>query len=237
MSSVQLGGDLQDLYENYYGDDFVEKKRVITAMQSLAHIRNLVPETVNSIVDVGSGQGSLVEMISKAGMANRITALEISASGVEITANRNLANVTAKKFDGYTAPCQDKEFDLAVCIHVLEHVEHERAFLREIKRISRRAIVEVPLECNLNFRKNREIMREYGHINFYTQGTFQNLLETSGLKVTRLGILDYTVDYMKFIDSRFGGIKHFVRGAALHLWPSVAAQKFNYLGVALCECR
>lgn len=161
MASVQVGTNIQHLYKGYYGDSALEKKRAITARETLAHIRALVDGPVESLVDVGAGQGSLVELVSKAGLAKTITALEISDSGMEVTAQRGLPNLTIKKFDGYRSDCHDKEFELAACVHVLEHVEHERALLHEIKRISRPAVIEVPLENNLNLQK---ISRSCAHM-------------------------------------------------------------------------
>ena len=97
------------------------------------------------VVDVGAGQGSFVELLWQSGLADQITALEISLTGIEAISSRALQGVEVVKFDGYSVPVEDKRFDLAFSMHVLEHVEHERAFLKEIKRIAKRAIIEVPL--------------------------------------------------------------------------------------------
>jgi ubiquinone/menaquinone biosynthesis C-methylase UbiE len=228
---------LRSMYENYYGDSELERKRRITAEMTISHVTALTGwGPLGSVVDVGAGQGSFVELLSNAGLARKITALEISLTGIEAISERNLKGVEVLKFDGYTMPGADKEFDLAVSIHVLEHVEHERAFLKEIKRIARRAIIEVPLELTVDMKRKIPISRANGHINLYTATTFRNLLETSGLVVTQLQLHDTTLAYEKHMSPRFGVLKHAVRRACFTLLPAVAQMRFTYLATALCDC-
>lgn len=228
---------LRSMYEGYYGDSKLDEKRRITAEMSIGHVTALtgwIP--LGKVVDVGAGQGSFVELLSKSGLAQQITALEISLTGIDAISERKLKGVEVLKFDGYTMPGADKEFDLAVSIHVLEHVEHERAFLKEIKRISRRAIIEVPLDLTFNMKRKLPIGRAHGHINLYTATTFRNLLETSGLIVTQLHVHDTTLAYEKHMSPRFGTLKHLVRRTSLTLFPAVAQLRFTYLATALCDC-
>lgn len=225
------------MYEGYYGDSKLDEKRRITAEMSIRHVTALTGwSALGSVVDVGAGQGSFVELLSKSGLARQITALEISLTGIEAISERHLPGVEVLKFDGYAMPGADKEFDLAVSIHVLEHVEHERAFLKEIKRIARRAIIEVPLELTINMEKKIPTSRAHGHINLYTATTFRNLLETSGLIVTQLDVHDTTLAYERHMNPRFGPVKHLIRKAGLALTPGLAQQRFTYLATALCEC-
>ncbi|MGO9039158.1 MAG: class I SAM-dependent methyltransferase [Steroidobacteraceae bacterium] len=228
---------LRSMYESYYGDFKLDEKRRITAEMSIDHVTALTGlAPLGRVVDVGAGQGSFVELLSISGLARQITALEISLTGIDAISERHLKGVEVLKFDGYTMPSADKEFDLAVSIHVLEHVEHERAFLKEIKRIARRAIIEVPLELTVNMKQKIPISRAHGHINLYTATTFRNLLETSGLIVTQLDIHDTTLAYEKHMSPQFGMLKHFVRRAGLALMPAAAQMRFTYLATALCDC-
>jgi ubiquinone/menaquinone biosynthesis C-methylase UbiE len=236
MTDVNLGSVPDDLYTAYYGDPHREKKRVITARQTMQHLSELISWPVESFVDVGAGQGSLVEEIYRADAAKKIVALEISASGIDAINQRALPNVIIKKFDGYRAPCADKEFELAACVHVLEHVEHERVFLSEIKRISKRAVIEVPLECNTHLRRNIKTMRPFGHLNFYTVGTLTNLLETCGIKVLKLNVTDTTAEYEEHLNPRLGRIKHLIRSSAHKLAPNIATSYLTFFATVLCDC-
>ena len=228
---------LRSMYESYYGDSKLDQKRRITAEMTIDHVTALTGgASLGKVVDVGAGQGSFVELLSNSGLTHQITALEISVTGIDAISERNLKGVEVLKFDGYTMPVADKEFDLAVSIHVLEHVEHERAFLKEIKRIARRAIIEVPLELTVNMKRKIPICRAHGHINLYTATTFCNLLETSGLVVTQLQLHDTTLAYEKHMSPRFGMLKHLVRHASFTLLPAAAQMRFTYLATALCDC-
>jgi ubiquinone/menaquinone biosynthesis C-methylase UbiE len=227
---------LRSLYEGYYGDAELDRKRRITAEMTLSHVRALTHDApLGRVVDVGAGQGSFVELLALSGLAGPITALEISATGIEAISARALTGVEVLKFDGYHAPVADGSFDTAFSIHVLEHVEHERAFLKEIQRIARRAIIEVPLELTIGIARKLPVSRAHGHINLYTATTFRNLLETSGFTVEALHIHDTSRDYENLLSPRFGAMRHLIRRTSLKLMPALAPLRFTYLATALCR--
>ena len=64
-----------------------------------------------------------------------------------------------KQFDGYNLPYDDNQFDLAICSHVVEHVEHPRKLLSEIKRISKNQVFEIPIDFSLR------VDRRFKHFN------------------------------------------------------------------------
>ena len=235
--TIEVDKRLRSKYEGYYGDPSLAEKRKITAAMTMTHLTALTGSSpLGSVVDVGAGQGSFVELLANSGLARQITALEISLTGIEAISERHLKGVEVRKFDGYQIPADDKQFDLAISIHVLEHVEHERAFLKEIKRIAKRAIIEVPLELTMNMERKIPISRSVGHINLYTATTFRNLLETSGLVIDQLHVHDTTLAYEKNMNPRFGMVKHLIRRAGLGLFPALAQIRFTYLATALCNC-
>jgi Methylase involved in ubiquinone/menaquinone biosynthesis len=197
------GERYRELYGNYYAAGARSTKRELSALESLLHIRRLVGnEHFAKVVDVGAGQGSLVELLSRQNFADHITAIELSASGLDAIAERKLPNVSIVPFNGYKSDFPDKAFDLALSIHVLEHVEHERLFLYEIKRIAKRAIIEVPLEHTMGFGRRVRVMDQYGHINHYTEETFLRLLATSGLKPLKMETNTYTLALDVFLSGQ-----------------------------------
>ena len=228
--------ELSSLYDTYYSDPVSDRKFALHAEMSMAHIRDLIgAQRFEKVVDVGAGGGSLVELMSQAGLAEQIVALEISSSGLLRIARRRLSNVSAVPFDGYNIRSADAYFDLAISTHVLEHVEHERLFLRELARISRLVLIEVPLELTSGVVKQASRMRPYGHINFYNHATFKNLLETSGLRVLKMGIYPFTPSYSLHVAGPFGVIKNAARSMALRMVPSIAKLHLVYMSMALCE--
>lgn len=77
----------------------------------------------------------------------------------------------------------DKQFDMAYCSHVIEHVEHPRLLLREIKRVSEFQVFEIPLDYSIGVDENVEHFLSYGHINIFTPSLFKFLLKSEGYEI------------------------------------------------------
>jgi ubiquinone/menaquinone biosynthesis C-methylase UbiE len=233
-----LGRAYRDLYSGYYqGNALAKRER--SAAQTVDQMQRVLGDlVVDKLIDVGAGEGSVLQQIGRRGLARELHATEISASGVAAIKTKEIPLLFAVQvFDGYKIPYADKHFDLAITIHVLEHVEHERLFLREIGRVSRRAYIEVPLEHGFRIRRSIAAGTQYGHINFYMKATLRSLLESSGLTVTECGVFASSLKYEQCISGRAKGwFKHLVRTAALQVAPSLAPWFVAYNGYALCEC-
>lgn len=143
--------------------------------------KSLNPE---SILEVGAGDGSILHFLDAANFGKEIHALEIADTGVELIKNRKLKNLrTVQSFDGYSIPFPDNHFDLVILAHVLEHVEHERILIRELKRVARHIVIEVPLDYRFGVDKRMKHFLNYGHINMYTPTLIRFLLQAEGLEI------------------------------------------------------
>ena len=229
---VEIANDLAELYDGYFPDNPWEStKNALAARDSVDVIVRLAGSTLGSVVDVGAGDGVVTREIHERKIASRITALEISSSGIrKIEALRIASAVT--RFDGYSIPFGDKAFDTAVCSHVVEHVEHERLFLREVGRVARRCVFLVPLEGGLRGRVDRQM----GHINYYSPMTFHNLIETSNLRVLSESVFPCSSDYEKHLAGKLkGSIRAKIRRANSLVFGSAAPHFMNYIMAVLCE--
>ncbi|MGO6985012.1 class I SAM-dependent methyltransferase [Rhizobium leguminosarum] len=230
--------ELMDMYEDYYADGEVAEKRAIAARQSLGHIRKITEgQTFNSVIDIGAGEGAVLSEMSNAAFARQFAAVEISKSGLDAINARRIKNLaSADQFDGYKIPHPDKAFDLALAIHVLEHVEHERMFLYEATRVSKKLYIEVPLELTKDLDKSIRMSGPYGHINFYTPGSFENLLKTCGFKVESLMVFPHDIEYEQYLSGKAKGwLKYQIRQNFLKLAPKTAARNMVYMAGALCS--
>ncbi|MBY5399339.1 class I SAM-dependent methyltransferase [Rhizobium leguminosarum] len=230
--------ELMDMYEDYYADGEVAEKRAIAARQSLGHILKVAPgRTFDKVIDIGAGEGAVLSELSAAGIAKSLAAVEISKSGIDAIKARKLPALSSvEQFDGYKIPHPNKAFDLSLAIHVLEHVEHERMFLYEAKRVSEKLYIEVPLELTKDLDKSIRMSGPYGHINFYTPGSFENLLRTSGFTVEKMVIFAHDIEYEQYLAGRSKGwVKYQIRQKLLRYAPKFATRNMVYMAGALCS--
>jgi SAM-dependent methyltransferase len=230
-----LGENYKQLYGDYY-DDRLTAKRLLAAQDTLEHIRGLVgPQKFGRVIDVGAGEGSLLALLHKDAIADRLYAVEISDSGLQAINARSLP-VDAQRFDGYNIPYADRYFDLVIAIHIMEHVEHERLLLREMRRVGKRLFIEVPIEGGLRVERAIAVSGPYGHINFYVPSAFLNLMATTGFKVLGSRVLTSSLRYEQYVGGKVKGrVKHMIRRAALKLFPRLAPSVMTYVMAVYCE--
>lgn len=208
MSNVST--HLADLYEDYYAPDGPEDvERALAGKDSVDAVVKLGGNRLGKTLDVGAGDGIVSAEIDRRGLASEIVALEISKSGIERILQRKLGSLSAALlFDGYRFPLEAGSFDSAVCAHVIEHVEHERLFLKEIARVARRLYLVAPLEGGARGR----ICRDMGHINYYSPLTLTNLVETSGFRILDQRIYASSTAYERRISGyAVGTMKSLIR--------------------------
>jgi 2-polyprenyl-3-methyl-5-hydroxy-6-metoxy-1,4-benzoquinol methylase len=236
MNKVTVKESLQNLYDNYY-DDPVFRKREITAIQTMGHLLELWGDApLTKVLDVGAGEGSLLYQMGLKNFADELYGVEISESGVQAIKAKAIPNLAEiLRFDGYTIPYPDKYFDLAISIHVLEHVEHERLFLAELRRVANHVLIEIPLENTLGIKRAIATGKQFGHINFYNVDTFTNLLNTSGLEVQSRKVFSNIKELELLLSNSFANrIKYAIRKSALSLFPDLAPNYMTYLCMAHC---
>jgi ubiquinone/menaquinone biosynthesis C-methylase UbiE len=233
-----LNEGYKQLYSGYYDpNSSLEHKRNLSADSTVEHIKAVTPgRKWRSLLDVGAGNGSVLAKIDNIGLADELYAVEISESGVRSIRELGLSGLKeARVFDGYTIPYPDKFFDLAICIHVLEHVEHERIFLRELARVAKELVIEVPLEGGLTLSKSIKQTARFGHLNHYTVPGFLYLLRTVGIEPVEHVVTTSSAAYERHL---YGGIKGTIKSAvrrgALKIAPNIAHWVLSYLLTVRC---
>src|SRR6478609_1973425 len=124
---MQVSENLKKNYSAQY-DASIAKWRKMAAKTKAENIVGLA-KTINfkNVLEVGSGDGSILEWLSEWNFCEDLNSLEISESGVEMIKAKNIQHLKSiVLFDGYKIPYPDNHFDLVICSHVMEHVEHER---------------------------------------------------------------------------------------------------------------
>mgnify|MGYP001201575508 CR=1 FL=1 len=96
-----------------------------------------------SILDVGIGNGSLVNMLKKSNRFDRVTGVDISKHSKLIL----LDDIEFKIMNILDLEFKDKEFDTIICMEVLEHLEINDFYtgLSELRRVAKdNLIITVP---------------------------------------------------------------------------------------------
>ncbi len=171
-------------YDDFY-DDSIVAWRDLGARYKAQNIINVSGgKKYTNVLDCGAGEGSVLKYLDAGDFCENLYAIEISSSGIEKINSLGLTKLKeVKKFDGYSIPYPDNHFDLVYCTHVIEHVEHPRMLLREIKRVSKSQIFEVPLDHVINVDKYYKELHSFGHINVYSPSTFRYLLKSEGFVI------------------------------------------------------
>jgi ubiquinone/menaquinone biosynthesis C-methylase UbiE len=201
-----LSNDVKSAYNQFYeqNDDAWRMLGAKSKAQNIIAVSKSIQPL--KVLEVGAGDGSILHFFNEWSFGQELYALEIAETGVEQIRKRNLKNLKeVKTFNGYQIPYEDDSFDLVVLAHVLEHVEHERLLLRELKRVARHLVIEVPLDYRFGVDKRMKHFLNYGHINMYTPTSLRFLLQSEGLEViadkTSLTPTD-TIKFNEFINKK-----------------------------------
>lgn len=230
-----LKSELKQNYEGYYADDIYEWRQLgaIDKVQNIIALCKNYPH--RTILEIGAGEGAILQQLSELNFGEELYALEISSTGVDAIKNRQIsALVECKLFDGYNIPYADKAFDLVILSHVIEHVEHPRTLLYEASRVSNYTFIEVPLEDNFGL-PNDFIFDRVGHINFYSAKTIRQLTQTCDIAVIEQIMTTSSRKIYEYQSGKKGLFKHAIKSAALQIAPSIASSIWTYNASLLCR--
>lgn len=198
---AMITNELVESYNEFYTDSDVEW-RMLGARSKAKNIlevcRNLQPDKV---LEVGAGDGSILHYLNEWNFGKELYALEIADSGVALIRDRKLNRLKeANRFDGYQIPYPDDTFDIVILAHVLEHVEHERILIRELKRVAKHIVIEVPLDYRFGVDRRMKHFLNYGHINMYTPTLIRFLVQSEGLTIEADKTSLTPIETLKFCD-------------------------------------
>lgn len=215
----KIDNQFKEAYDNQYTEKESQWRELGAKYKAENIIRVCRGHSFKNILEVGAGDGSILQALDKNSFGEKYSALEISESGIQKIKSRKIGRLNdVQSFDGYHFPFNDQEFDLVIFSHVLEHVEHERIILREIARVSEYQSIEVPRDYRFGIDMRIEHFMAYGHINVYTPSSIKYLLKTEGFQILDeyLSINAKEVSLYSEFDNR-NRKKNFLRLAAFHI--------------------
>jgi SAM-dependent methyltransferase len=229
-TTTATSDNLQAFYGDYYNGP--SEWREVSAQAKARNITRLCPPP-HSLLDVGAGDGAILQALDRADFGEEYYALDISASAVEAATARGIGRLREiRTFDGYSVP-YGRPFDLVVASHVLEHVEHERAFLDVLRGAGRHVFIEVPLEDTRRIARN--VHNTIGHINFYNRHTLVALLESVGLRTLRLEVTGADLPTLRYHHRLPNALARWAIRRAGQLAGPLGEQVMTYHCSVLCE--
>ena len=167
------------------------RKKDILNHWHIAALRFFTEDIKNKkIIELGSGMGSFAEELVKKGY-KKIYCTDGSKKYIEILKRKGFQT---KQMDfNEKFQIRSNQFDVAVTLEVIEHLEKAEDFLKETRRILKRGvlILSTPNFAWMPYRLKYLIgyppPYEGYHVRHFTYHSLTSLLETSGFK-----ILDYS---------------------------------------------
>lgn len=98
-----------------------------------AALLSLIDPGIKTILDVGSGDGTISKLLQD-------NNTELQISGIDILARQN-SLIPVKLYDGKHIPYDGDSFDASMFIDVLHHLTNMEELLTEAKRVSRKYIL------------------------------------------------------------------------------------------------
>ncbi|MEA2272405.1 MAG: hypothetical protein QOI98_1113 [Solirubrobacteraceae bacterium] len=238
----------RDFYERAYAQSetdglrFGAWRQVTAAGKADRALRALraLPEEGVTVLDVGCGDGALLVELGRRRPHWMPAGVEIAPAAARIASER-LPGVEVRTYSGARLPWPDGSFDAGLLSHVLEHVAEPLATLREVARVCRLVVVEVPLERNLSAgrRSKRAQAQTIGHLHRLSRADVRRLVNTAGLELrdeltgtlSRAALRFFAVDTAARLRA---DVKWAVQRGLARAAPALAERVFTVQYVALC---
>ena len=149
--------------------------------------RNLVnltkAKTVDSILDVGCGEGFTLNRLREKGIGKKLEGLEYSKDAIAL-GRETYPDIKISQGSIYKLPYKDNAFDLVLCTEVLEHLDKPQDALKELVRVSKKyLVISVPNEPFFMFaqlvrgRNWSRFGNDIEHINHWTMFGFPQFVK------------------------------------------------------------
>jgi len=152
-------------------------------VRSLLRRNGIVPE---SVCEIGCGAGAVLGAIHDRLPGASLVGFEVAKDALELAAPRATSRLRFELRDVVTDP-PEGQFDLALLLDVVEHVEDPFELLRAVKGLARRTVLHLPLELSVQalLRPGRleRSHEQSGHLHFFNEETALALLVDAGFRV------------------------------------------------------
>lgn len=173
--------------ESYFSDD--DRRRI-------EYIRTLIPKSVSTILDVGCGNGILVNYLHEeyASDFKRVCGTDRSKTSLKFVKTEKY------KADITQLPFKDKEFDIITCLEVIEHLPYkvfDKALEELVRVTSDYLIISVPYNEKLDVSKIRCIkcateFNPFYHMHSFVEEDLRHLFSNEKMEVISVNKVEPT---------------------------------------------
>lgn len=148
------------------------------------HIRRIIASMIrgldyHSVLDVGCGQGSLLQDLRPLRPQARYAGVDFSEKALEV-ARQRAPDAEFAALD-LTRAHLERRFDLVLCTDVVEHIEDDDAAFTNLAAMTGRWLLVSTLQGRM-----RPYEAQVGHYRNYAHGELQAKIEATGLRVRRV---------------------------------------------------
>ena len=119
---------------NTHQNDLINKDPIF-----LRFIELIEKNNVSSILDVGCGEGWLIDQISRQLSGISFTGIDVSTFGVERANKRNINNAKFSVYGGEAFPFPGQTFDVVLSSFVFEHLSDPMGTFNEMNRVVKKS--------------------------------------------------------------------------------------------------
>lgn len=177
---------------------FFDKQRHDYFSNPRKDILPLLPDNIQKVLEIGCGQGATLQWIQTIRDCEKVVGVELFPEAVAIAKNR-LDSVIQGNIENMELPFEDNEFELILCLDVLEHLVDPWDVLNKLAALLKPGgslISSIP-----NVKHYKVILPllflgrwnyvdsgilDKTHLRFFTRKTAIGLIESSGLRVDKM---------------------------------------------------
>lgn len=156
-----------------------------------------------SILDIGCGNGSVIEKIITNTQNRNITGIDYNQTSINAIKEKfgDSINLVCDDLFNYLNNNKEIKFDVIVLSHILEHIENPESFLNRISNISKYYYIEVPdfESNNLNlYRKETNtdlIYTDIDHVSEFDRNELEAIITNANLEILEK---EYIFGVMKY---------------------------------------
>lgn len=188
------------------------------------------------VLDIGCANGLFGKYLKKS--KNTVYGIEISDK-MAMQAKKNLDKVFTLDIEKEHLPFKNNEFDVILCMDVLEHLFDSKATLQKLKNFLKPnglLIVTIPNAVHWSMRLHillgkfnyeEKGLRDSGHIRFFTFSTAISLFKQSGYKIEFNSYITLFPSIVSKINNRLSFLN--LNNLLLKAFPHVFAYQYIFL--------